>query len=64
MAEGYLTLDEWEEMAEQFYRETGYLAPGKDWPAAMVGDPRGDDDVRREKWIEWRTQRSAKALHG
>jgi hypothetical protein len=44
----------------------GYLTLDecKDWPAAMVGDPRGDDDVRREKWIEWRTQRSAKALHG
>jgi hypothetical protein len=52
-----MTLEEFEDMAEQFYRETGYLAPGKDWPAMRCGDPRGDIDLRMAKWKEWKAKR-------
>ena len=54
-----MTNDEFEALAEQFYNETGYLAPGKDWPAMLGGDPRGDYDVRLAKWTEWKRQQFA-----
>jgi hypothetical protein len=57
-----MTNDEFEELAEQFYNETGYLAPGKDWPAMLCGDPRGDYDVRLAKWKEWNQRRAAGPL--
>jgi hypothetical protein len=53
-----MTNDEFEDMAREFYEETGYLAPGKDWPAARGGDPRGEYDVRLEKWTQWKAKRS------
>ena len=53
-----MTNDEFEDLAEQFYRETGYLAPGKDWPAMRGGDPRGDYDTRLAKWTQWKEQRA------
>jgi hypothetical protein len=56
-----MTNDEFEDLAEQFYNETGYLAPGKDWPAMRGGDPRGDYDTRLEKWTEWKAGRAAAA---
>lgn len=39
--------------AERFYRETGYLAPGKSVPMAMAGSPFADDEHRGEAWDEW-----------
>lgn len=32
-------LERFERIAAEFYRDTGYLAPGKDQPAAMCGIP-------------------------
>ena len=32
-------LERFERIAAEFYRDTGYLAPGKDQPAAMCGTP-------------------------
>lgn len=55
-----MTIDEFEQLAERFYRETGYLAPGKDYPAMLAGDPRANYDVRLAKWIEWKSQQKAK----
>jgi hypothetical protein len=42
--------ERFEYMAELFYKQTGYMAPGKDSPAAF-GD--GDIDKRIEMWREW-----------
>ena len=44
---------EW--LAEQFYRETGLMAPGKDDPF------NGDNEVRKKAWNEWFTVRSEQA---
>ena len=42
--------ERFEYMAELFYKQTGYMAPGKDCPAAFGG---GDYDKRIEMWKEW-----------
>lgn len=42
--------DEYEAFAEWFYRVHGYMAPGKDQPAAMGGRPR---DLS-ERWYAFR----------
>lgn len=59
--------DRFEELAAQFYRDTGYMAPGKDAPAAL-----GDNyKVRSAKWTAWCVEQNAalverirKALEG
>lgn len=53
-----MTLEEFEDMAREFYEETGYLAPGKDFPAALAGDPRGEYDTRLAKWTAWKLERT------
>lgn len=52
-----MTLEEFENTAEQFYIETGLLAPGKDVPALRAGDLRYDHDMRRKRWDEWLRRR-------
>lgn len=42
--------DRFEARAEQFYKDTGMMAPGKDVPAAMGGP---DVDERMEAWRAW-----------
>ena len=37
--------------AERFYRETGYMAPGKSVPMAMAGS--FSDEDRGAAWDEW-----------
>jgi hypothetical protein len=47
-------LDHFERVAEQFYRDTSYLRPGKD--CRLHGD-----EVRRAKWDEWVDAKVARA---
>lgn len=48
----------YERLAEEFYRDTGMMAPGKDAPAAM-GQP--DHGVRRAAFMNWQQDRARKA---
>ena len=51
--------DELEKLAKQFYKETGLMAPFKDEPAAVAGDPEYNQEYRRreyDKWIRNRTK--------
>jgi hypothetical protein len=45
-------LDDFEEQAEAFYRETGYMRPGKDMPAAG-SDERANHEMRWERYAAW-----------
>ena len=45
-------LDQWEDLAEEFYRETGFLRPGKDYPAA-AGNPEEREEQRNTAWRIW-----------
>ena len=45
-----------EELAEQFYKETGYMAPGKD---AGYSESRSYEE-RMNKWGEWNKKRISK----
>ena len=47
-------LEQFEQMAKAFYLETGYMAPGKDTPAAMVSSEY--EDERRIAWDVWTKQ--------
>ena len=48
--------NEWfEEVAEEFYRKTGMMAPGKDQPAAMGGHPTLEE--RQEAFMEFCKER-------
>ena len=42
--------ERFEYMADLFYRQTGFMAPGKDSPAAFGVT---DDDERMEAWKVW-----------
>jgi len=46
---------EFEALADAFYRETGLLAPGKSVPAAMAGDVE-DRHARWEAWLKEREE--------
>lgn len=52
-----MTNELYEKLAEQFYKETGMLAPGKDVPPELGNDskPYG---VRRAEWERWRSDLS------
>lgn len=52
-------LERYEELAAAFHRETGFLAPGKDAPAAAGGFP--SEEERRERWRAWCAARAAAA---
>jgi hypothetical protein len=41
---------QYEAIAEKFYRETGYMRPGKSMPIEMCVV---DDDERMEAWRQW-----------
>lgn len=43
--------------AERFYRETGFMAPGKSVPMEMAGG--WDDDERGAAWDAWNTRERA-----
>lgn len=48
--------ERYERLTEEFYRETGMMAPGKDVPAAMGSS---DDRTRFNAWYEWLSRRPA-----
>ena len=52
--------DEYEELARQFKKDTGLLAPGKDAPSAVGGDPDYNPTHRREEWDKWMEKRRDK----
>lgn len=54
---GESNVDRFERVAAMFYRETGWLAPGKDNSAAACGD---DDSYehRRAAWEKWYESRA------
>ena len=58
--EGESRGEQFERMAEQFYRDTGVVAPGKDIPAVMDLSESSDDN-RREAWAAWMDLRVDKA---
>lgn len=43
-----------EKIAERFYQETGWLAPGKDIPAAVIYDR----DAQYRAWFEWEARKN------
>jgi len=45
--------EQFEYMAELFYKKTGLMAPGKDSAAAFGGTDRAERDF---KWKEWSTE--------
>lgn len=45
-----MTNEQFEQLAEQFYKETGFMAPGKDQPAELNGPSIG---VRAAEWEKW-----------
>ncbi len=54
-------LDQWEDLAEEFYRETGFLRPGKDYPAA-AGNPEEREEQRNTAWRIWADVKKGKLL--
>lgn len=53
-------LEEWEDLAEQFRKATGYLRPGKDVSAAY----NETDEMRYDRyaaWDAWIAEKRAKA---
>jgi hypothetical protein len=44
------TTERYDRLAEEFYRETGMMAPGKDVAAAMAED---NNRERFTAWIAW-----------
>jgi hypothetical protein len=45
--------ERFEQNAERFYRETGYMAPGKSVPLEMGGSGMFSDEQRGEAWDTW-----------
>ena len=49
--DGETSIDRFERLAAMFHRDTGFLAPGKDAPAAGAMQP--DDDELRRIYDDW-----------
>lgn len=49
-------LDQWEDLAEVFYKDTGFLRPGKDYPAGH-GLSEAEESERDAKWKAWSEKR-------
>lgn len=45
--------ERYEYLAKQFKRDTELLAPGKDAPSAVAGDPDYDLHHRQREWDKW-----------
>jgi hypothetical protein len=57
--------ERYEADAEAFYRETGFMAPGKDVPMAMGGQDEQERRAAHERWIAARNaQQQADILAG
>tara|TARA_R110000868_G_scaffold53537_2_gene167914 strand:+ start:880 stop:1140 length:261 start_codon:yes stop_codon:yes gene_type:complete len=58
VAEGYAgdnALEHWENVAEEFYRDTGFLRPGKSYPCESCVD----EEEQRAAWDKWVRARAA-----
>lgn len=51
-------LDQWEDLAEEFHKETGFLRPGKSYPMGYGLDEEREAE-RDAKWKEWAEKRRA-----
>lgn len=51
-------LDQWEDLAEEFHKETGFLRPGKDYPMAAGLDEEREAE-RSATWRAWSEKRRA-----
>lgn len=54
-------LDQWEDMAKEFYKETGFLRPGKDYPMAAGLDEEREAE-RNATWNEWAERRRSEMI--
>lgn len=57
VAEGFAgdnALENWENVAEEFYRDTGFLRPGKSYPPELEPDP----EEQRAAWNAWAKARA------
>ena len=54
--------ERYEADAEAFYRETGYLSPGKDVPMAMGGQDETERRAAHESWIAGRNRSQQQAI--
>ena len=45
--------ERFERMAEEFDADTGFMAPGKDFPAAAGNSPHADESYRQDVWHAW-----------
>ena len=59
-----MTIEHYEQLAKQFQRDTGLLAPGKDVPAAAANDPQYSLTHRQQTWYKWFTTQRDKAVPG
>ena len=55
------TYERLEELAKEFAKDTGLLAPFKDAPAAASNDPHYNQEHRRQEWDTWLKCRQAHA---
>ena len=49
----------YERQAEEFYRDTHLMAPGKSAPLGMYSE--ADDERRHDEWRRWGNERAEKA---
>jgi hypothetical protein len=54
-------LDQWESLAEEFYKETGFLRPGKDMPSAYPWTDE-QEEKREATWKEWAAKRRSEMV--
>lgn len=61
--EGECSMERFERLAGMFYRDTGYLAPGKDQPMGGADQPDGDE-LRRiyDDWFSAKVTRAREAI--
>lgn len=51
-------LDQWEDLAEEFHKETGFLRPGKSYPMTAGLDEEREAE-RNAAWKQWSEKRRA-----
>ena len=64
VAEGYAgdnALENWENVAAEFYRDTGFLRPGKSYPPECYVDPE-EQRAAWNTWVKARALRTAAAI--
>ena len=59
-----MTIEHYEQLAKQFQRDTGLLAPGKDVPTTAANDPQYSLTHRQQTWYKWFTTQRDKAVPG